>query len=720
MIRFLRDWANFPNAIIDYKTSNESFLRQVEVYRRMGIKNNMFILTLLQPELQGVDPHSPDLTTEQKVAIAMECRYNPWYYFREVVRIPPVAGPKPIPFKANRGNIALLWLFYCSIDVALIQPRQTGKSVSTDTLMAWLIYIGASNTKINMITKDDTLRKANVERLKKIRDLLPKYLVNMTKQDSDNQFELTCKTNENTYTTGVSQNSETTANNLGRGLTAPVSHIDEGPFINFIGTTLPAALASGTAAREEAEKYGRPYGNIFTTTAGKKDDRDGKFMYDFIHGGAVWTEAFFDAADRTQLVMMVGKACSGKKIIVNATFSHRQLGKTDQWLYEAMANAGSSGEAADRDFLNVWTSGTQSSPLSVKLNEIIRNSELEPQHTEISKESFIFNWYVSEEELLQRAANSHFVLGADTSEAVGQDANGLVLIDVADLKVLGAATINETNLIVFSMWLANLLIKYQNTTLIMERKSTGGMIMDYIQLALTKAGIDPFKRMYNRIVDMASEMPAEFRLLQSTPLERRNQAFYDDLKRYFGFNTTSETRGLLYSTVIQNAAKKGGHLVHDKRLSTEIRSLVVKNGRIDHKASGNDDMVIAWLLTHWFLTHSKNLQYYGIDPAVVMRAASDSTRTLTEKEIFEQKLQKSYRDQIETLFEELKEAQSEIIIVKLETKLRSLMARYKPTEGEVLSVDDLIRTANEQRVNASRNAFRSRQGLDARRVAGWR
>lgn len=715
MIRFLDDWKRFPDAIIDYDTTNTSFLRQAEVYRRMGVKNCAFILTLMQPELKGVDPHDPNLTSAQKAMIGIECKYNPWYYFREVVRIPPVAGPVPLVFKANRGNIALIWSFFCSIDVALIQPRQTGKSVSTDTLMDWLLYIGASNTKINMITKDDTLRKANVERLKKIRDYLPKYLVNITKRDSDNQFELTCKMYENTYTSGVSQNSETTANNLGRGLTAPVTHIDEGPFINYIGVTLPAALASGTTAREEAERYGRPYGNIFTTTAGKKDDRDGRFMYDLIHGGIVWTEALFDAKDRRHLIELVRKNSSGKKLIINATFSHRQLGKTDEWLYHAINEASATGEAADRDFLNVWTSGTQSSPLSVQLNETIRNSELDPYHLEISKDSYIFNWYIPEEEIAETMRTGKFVLGGDTSEAVGQDAIGLVLTDVSNLGVVGAATVNETNLIRFCMWLVQLMVKHANITVIIERKSTGGMIMDYLLVMLPQHGIDPFKRIYNTIVDNSTENKERFREIQ-TPLERRPQQFYDEHKKYFGFNTTADSRGLLYSTVIQNAAKKAGHLVHDKKLSGEIRGLVVKNGRIDHKASGNDDMVIAWLLTHWFLSHSKNLSYYGIESSLVMRSVSDKGRTLTEEEVSAQARQHEYKAQIEGTYELLKTANNEFMIAKLETRLGGLMAKYRPSEEDAISFDALIKLAREERAAVARQSMRSRQQQNSDRV----
>lgn len=707
MILFNNDWTRFASARPDFDTQNESFLRLVALYGEMGVKNRFFPLALINPELKGVDPHCGILSEQTKIAIGLECRWNMWYFLREVVRIPPVAGPNPISYKANRGNIATTWAFLNSIDIALIQPRQTGKSVSTDCIMLWLLFIGAGNSIINMITKDDTLRKKNVERIKKLRDLLPAYLVPLTREDSDNQFEVTCKYHQNFYTTGVAQSSESAANNLGRGLTAPIAHIDEGPFISHIGTTLPAALAAATTAREEAKKYGRPYGNIFTTTAGKKDDRDGRFMYDMIVGGATWTELFFDCVDRESLVAMVRANCGGRKLIINATFSHRQLGYTDEWLYEAMSQASSFGDAADRDFFNVWTSGTQSSPLTPALNEKIRDSVVEIKHTEITKELYVIRWYLDERELAAAKLNDHFILGLDTSEAVGRDAIAGVILSVKDMSVVGAFTVNETNLIRFSNALAELMVRYPNMTVVPEKKSTGQMIVDSLLLTLPKHGIDPYRRIFNRIVEESSERQELFKEIQRPGMRTEN--FMDATKKYFGFNTTAESRNILYSTVLQNAAKKGGHLVRDKALSNEIRALVVKRGRIDHDASGHDDTVIAWLLANWFLQLGTNLSWYGIDPNMVMSAVSDNSKVLSPMEVRERQAQKDFRAEIDDLYSRLGEAQDTFTIARLEARLKFLSGRIKDDVEEVNNMNALIQRASEERMVQANRSSRVQQ-----------
>jgi hypothetical protein len=82
MILFQRDWAKYPTAIIDINTPNKSFLRLATLYRSFGVKNHAFLLALVNPELQGVDPFNPALTDEQKAMIALEAMVNPWYYFR--------------------------------------------------------------------------------------------------------------------------------------------------------------------------------------------------------------------------------------------------------------------------------------------------------------------------------------------------------------------------------------------------------------------------------------------------------------------------------------------------------------------------------------------------------------------------------------------------------------------------------------------------------------
>ncbi len=719
MILFFNDLRYYPDAIIHRTTKNISFLRLAEVYKSQGNRNYYFHCILTDPTLEFVDPHAENLDIFTIGKITKECVVNPWYFFRECLRVPPQGSSSPGMFRANRGNIALIWAFLNHIDPALIQPRQTGKSLTVDGLMSYMLYVASENARVNMLTKDNELRVANVERLKLMRMYLPEYLRLTSKKDSDNSIEIVCSIKNNVYRTAVSQNSESAALNVARGLTAPLAHIDEGPFITFIDISLPAMLSAGNAARAEAKAAGYPYGSIFTTTAGKKDTRAGKYMYELIHGAMVWSEKLFDCADATELYKIVRANSRKGKLMVNITMSHRQLGITDEQLREMMIETNSFGEAAERDYLNKWTSGGLSSPLSVEINEKIRKSQTEPHHLEISQDGYILKWYIPEHTIKDYMANKPTVLAMDMSEALGGDNDGIsmVLVDASNLQVIAAANINQSNLFAVSEYITSLMIKYQRMILVPERRSVGQSLIDTLLIKLPIKGIDPFKRIYNVIVDEKAVRVDDFNLINGD-LSRRPTNFYDRHKRDFGFVTSgsgAHSRDKLYVDALNTAARFGCDKVHDKELIDQITSLEVRNGRIDHKEKGHDDMVIAWLLATWFLTASKNLNFYGIDAPLLH--AEDATKPTARKnrtpyEEYEHKLQESIKNEIEKLLEDIKNVQDEHLLFKIEHRIKILDSRLKSEYASANTIDALIKDALEKRAKILQERARNKRNFN--------
>lgn len=704
MILFIDDWKKYPTAIVHTSTKNQSFVRLASVYREMGVKNHVFLLALINPELEHVDPFDPNLTLDQMAAVALESKINPFYFFREVARAPAIGGTNSVPLEANRGNIALFWLFFNHVLTILIQIRQTGKSFSTDTLMTLLMNIVCDNTHINLLTKDDTLRRKNIERLKEIASELPRYLQQKTRDDSNNGEEITIRALGNSYTTHVPQSSPKRAYNMGRGLTSAIFHIDEAPFQPNIAIALPAALAATGAAVDKAKKEGTPYGTILTTTSGKKDDKDGKFIYSLLSDAAVWSEVFFDAKDLTDLERLIRRNSRSGKFMVNATFNHNQLGKTDEWLKTKLEESLQTGDDANRDYFNLWTSGSQTSPLPVALLEIIAKSAMSVVYTQIGAQGYITRWYIPEEEIESRMANGKFILGMDTSEASGGDDISLVIVDVETLAVIGAGTYNETNLISFSEWVCQVLVKYKNITAIIERRSTGAMLLDYLLLMLPLHGEDPFKRLFNRIVNDYDVYPDRWKEIRQ-PMGRRPQDLYVRYKSTFGFSTSgtgATSRTELYSTTLQNAAKRGGARTNDKSLIEQVTGLVIRNGRVDHEVGEHDDLVIGWLLCHWLLGQGKNLSHYGIDPQMVMRSIQTRTQ-LSPQDSWLRDQQDDLRKHIEDLSLKLSNETDDYVSIRLEQELRSLDRHLILEQGEIYSVDELVRQARESRRNRIQN-----------------
>jgi hypothetical protein len=281
--------------------------------------------------------------------------------------------------------------------------------------------------------------------------------------------------------------------------------------------------------------------------------------------------------------------------------------------------------------------------------------------------------------------------------------------------VVGAGNFNEANIITFCEWLCDFTVKHENMTLVVERRSTGSSIMDYLILMLVAKGIDPFKVIFNKVVDEAEENPERFAEINK-PMYMRDPQVYVKFKKTFGFATSgtgSNSRNELYGNTLMNSAKYTGSLVRDKTIADQILGLVVRNGRIDHQEGGHDDSCISWLLGYWFMTKAKNLSFYGIDSRKILAAnkvRNNKQNVLDEYEAAEQEF---LRQQISDISERLKKERDMFVARKLEFELRQAASRIKVGENEVFSVDDLIKTLNEQKrmnIAATQNAHFGNRG----------
>ena len=227
---------------------------------------------------------------------------------------------------------------------------------------------------------------------------------------------------------------------------------------------------------------------------------------------------------------------------------------------------------------------------------------------------YAVRWYVPEHEM-NYIKDRHTVLSLsiDTSDAFGRDDIGFILEDSQTGGVLAAADFNEINLIEFSKWIADFLVKFPKCTLIPEVRSSGRAMIDYIVMRLCELGVDPFTRIYNTVVQHKEERPEDYEQIQNGC--GANPAVCLKFKKTFGIATTGTgdaSRNTLYGRVLESWVTYCGHMAHDSRLINQVLSLVVRNGRIDHQLGGRDDLCVAALLGHWFLSSAKNTSHYDI------------------------------------------------------------------------------------------------------------
>jgi hypothetical protein len=607
MILFAEDFA-LQGASIHTATKNMSFIKQHAILKKMGIQNNMFFMSIIQKDIAKYDPHDlKDNSEELAGRIALECKLNPWYYLREVIRIP--AAGKNITYELSRGNLALTWLFLNNIDVYLVMARQCGKTMSTQAIISWVMYFMATQFNIAMLTKDNDLVQENVKRLKDIRNGLPQYLLLRNKlKDTERKEGLSYDALNNQYQTFTAQGDTFSAEKLGRGMSTPCQHWDETEYFRYINLSYPSAVSATTTAAGQAKELGLPHSNILTSTAGKLNSPETQFALSLIEKSMVFTEQIYDCKNREELHSLVERHSTNK--MVYAVFSYLQLDKSHQWFKETSARTGGTPEEIARDYLNMRQAGVIGSIIPVQTLERIKSSQMEPVKTEING-GYAFRWYQDPAVVINsKIYRRPLIMGLDTSENIGRDFTTLCMVDPSDLSVVCTARCNESDLVRFATFLGEYMVKHDNLFLVPERKSTGSIILSIICGILRRAGINPWTRIYNEVFQNRGVAPYNTVDVSSSDAELGAD------KKYLGYVTAGKgenSRNTLYKTTLMKTVELNATRIHDLTLIAELSQLRLKNDRIDHSNGGHDDMVIAYLLACWFVHFGRNLQYYKLD-----------------------------------------------------------------------------------------------------------
>lgn len=242
---------------VDYyvhaETSNPSFIKMYRILQSLGVENNKFHLALYDTELIHVNPYDENLTLEEKTRIIVECKNNFWYFIRECIRV-PVSGSGIAPglgkkYGLHRGNLALSYCIVNNLNSYTELPRQSGKSISVDIALLWLLNYGTNTSKMIIMNKDHDGAKENILRIQEMRDCLPEFLHGNMKfnaerkklKSNDNKEYIECLTTNNRVDTKASPRNPGDADNAGRGCTTPIQWFDEFAFLKYNDIIFKAA-----------------------------------------------------------------------------------------------------------------------------------------------------------------------------------------------------------------------------------------------------------------------------------------------------------------------------------------------------------------------------------------------------------------------------------------------------------------------------------------------
>lgn len=585
---------------VDFETPNLSFLKMAAVLEAKGVKNNLFFLKLRNKKLQGVDPFSPKLTSEQKFMIFTECAHNRWYFFREVFRVGETGATTDIgggsEFKLNRGNLAYLWAMELNVSTYLIMPRQMGKTWASIADCTWTHQFVRNSTVLHF-NKNQQDANDNLRRIQQAIGMLPIYLQHSNIEQLDASDKRKIKNNEktmrnildSTILAMASAGNEAKADALARGKTASKIWYDELAFIFFNEAIYGAATPAYEKAREAAERNGIPFAISITTTPGDLATPHGAFAYKMMEASIKFDESMYDL--KLKKLMDIIKNTPDKTDFIFIQFSHLQLGETDEWYttrYKKMNNP----IKARREYLLEWINSNGNSPFDPDDIEVI--GDLSKQK-ELAFDTYKINKYFNINVYSEYHGKKPVLIGVDVSGGLGRDCTAITVVNPETLIPMAFFRSNQIPSDQLRKLLVTLVMKrYPNCILTIENNSVGKPLLDELQD--TPIARCLYKERKKKQIDQG---PNSF-----TKKKTRDVIEY-------GHNVNPTSRAQMMEMLESIVHNSQSHLAFPE-LYEEIRFLELKNGRIDHTSATHDDCVMSYLGVLWIVRYGTGLKTKGI------------------------------------------------------------------------------------------------------------
>ena len=571
--------------MIHSDTTNKSFLKMHYILKNMGISNNTFFLQLYDETLHDIDPLDEDhLTHEQKLRVHLEIQKNPWYYFREIVKIPMTDSK--LDFELTRATLAILWSLLNDLHSYVVIPRQCYKSYTVACFYSWLIYWGAKNFTAAFFAQNDGLVTQNLTRIKDIRESLPSYLNLKSNADTDNQHSIVYRAGDftNTIITRAPGMNEDAANNVGRGASTMGQWYDEFAFIPYIWVQYGAAIPAYSTVAKAAERNGSHHHIIITTTAGNKKSKTGAWAYEFLQKCAPFTELLYDKCDFDEYGNTIRVNTDDIKDYIKNNNTGQQFLRIEYQWYELskpmnylddMKALMPGLDEFNRGVLNIWSDSNADHPLGQERVQALEEMAIDPLKIIMVDKIYVTKFY--RDPALCRSQSHHIVFGMDCGGNTRRDYSTLVGVDVCNSEVVFTMRVNQYSINRFARAVAYILLyMFPKSILVGERNFVGVPVLETI---------------------------AE--LIGTTRI-------YKDKDEQLGVSMVHHLREIMYGDVLRVSVIEQGHMIHDHTITDEIAGLITtKDGRIDHKQSGgHDDTLIAYLYCRWFIMFCKTKGRY--------------------------------------------------------------------------------------------------------------
>ena len=581
--------------ILDFDTSNASFIAMASILKRKGIKNWAFFLKLYDEDLVGVDPYDPNLDQRTKFKIIMECRKNMWYFIREVMRIP--APGEPMQFKLHRGNLALLWACSNNIPAYEILPRQHGKTWAVISYALWIFNYASDYTNMLFMNKQLNDSQLNLKRLKDARALLPDYLRMDKVQNSKGEMQ-EAKGNVNSMknslnneiTVKASARNPISADELGRGMTVAWIWIDELAFVQFNKIIYAAMAPAWSKAAEIAISKGRPTGKILTTTPSDLSTDMGQFAFNVKENAAKFDESLYDEDD---ISTWMDK--NSKNGYLYIEFSYLQLGhkNPDKWFDEQCKDLLYDWSKIRREILLQWNNAATNSPFDQNDLRDLRAMSMKANDID----SIIINKYYRLNVYRKLDVEKKYIITVDPAKGRGDKADSTA-ITVIDAKTKACCAIFKSNVIQYKetfRFLHTLVNNYIPNSVIVVENNIDTLI-EYIMNSTLRPLL---------YYEFNKDTKKEKRKKGVKVYDQRNNILY-------GITTNSQNRPK-YFDILFEMVRTQKELINCEELVSEIETLEYKTStRIEAVNGAHDDVIISYLLGVYVLMYGNNRPRFGI------------------------------------------------------------------------------------------------------------
>lgn len=584
-------------------TTNKSFLEVHQYLKDSGRTNNKFMLVLLDPDLAKIDPHDPNLSRMMKTKVLKECLHNPWYFFREVVRIPDSGQARGVKFELTRGNLALIFCLMLNLNTFLEMPRQTGKTISS---LCWYLYLfnfGTANAEMSFLNKKLDDSKLNLQRIREIRDLLPSYLImdqafapDGSKIRGKNNVEtLQHPVNNNRIRTVASARNKVMAASLMRGRTTPIIYIDEYGFIQYNSIIYTNMVPAFNTAAANARRNNTPYGMLVTTTPGMLTTDEGIEAFEMKEAATPFSEHWYDLS-RDEIFNIINTNTNSNFVYIKYTY--QQLGKSEQWFRDLCISMRKNWDDIRREVLLEWSVSNSNSPFRAEDLDTIKGLLRQPINSVL-----LLNKY---ELKIYEKINMKYppLIGVDVSGGYQRDSSAITVVDSFSTRVTAELNSNFISTPELAMVIHTIVSQWMpNAVVNIERNGGFGssVIARLLQTSIRK-------NLYYTIKDKVVE-------------ERMNgpvmHKFTKKMKIYGSDSTKDERENLM--EILRDRVDYHKDKIISQRIYEELCGLEVKkNGKIEHSSNTHDDQVFSWLWAlHIYYNGGDLMNNWGITKHVL-------------------------------------------------------------------------------------------------------